>query len=208
MKPVTEHALFSALTVTNFKIPCAVFTFISTVFAFVSTVFTFVSTVFTFVSTVFTFVSTVFTFVWAINIYRAPNSQCLIHLPSLSPFLPSANKGDVNEERREIAAYSGRQLNLQSVNRFTPTPRHTGATASHPSSLGPTASQALALFCDCLENGMSAMLVMRSARGGNNISFTCRELNSSAATAEQGKKKRPAIVPKSVRRTRGGEKSG
>jgi hypothetical protein len=94
------------------------------------------------------------------------------------------------------AAYSGRQPNLQSVNRFTPTPQHPGATASHPSSLGPTASRALALFCDCLENGMSARLVMRSARVGNNISFTCRELNSSAATAEQSRKKRPASSKK------------
>jgi len=73
------------------------------------------------------------------------------------------------------AAYSGRQPNLQSVNRFTPTPQHPGVTASHPSSLGPTASRALALFCDCVANGMFARLVMRSARGGNNISFTCRE---------------------------------
>jgi hypothetical protein len=39
---------------------------------------------------------------------------------------------------------------------------------------------------------MSARLVMRSARGGNNINFTCRELNPSAARAEQGSKKRPA----------------
>jgi hypothetical protein len=43
---------------------------------------------------------------------------------------------------------------------------------------------------------MSARLVMRSERGGNNISFTCRELNSSTATAAQGSKKRPASSKK------------
>jgi hypothetical protein len=37
-----------------------------------------------------------------------------------------------------------------------------------------------------------ARLVMRSARGGNNISFTCREMNPYAARAEKGSKKRPA----------------
>ncbi len=94
------------------------------------------------------------------------------------------------------AASSGRQPNPRSVNRLTPTPQHTGDTASHPSSLGPTAARALALFCECLENSMSARLVMRSARGGNNISFACRELGSSAATAEQGSKKRPASSKK------------
>jgi hypothetical protein len=129
------------------------------------------------------------------------------YLPPLSPPphpLPTRETSMRSDKGTEGdgAASSGRSRTFGWSTDSPPPPmQHTGATASYPSSLSPTALGALALFCNCLENDMSARLVMRSVRGGNSISFTCSEFKSSAARST-----RPVL--NKVRRTRGGEKSG
>jgi hypothetical protein len=93
---------------------------------------------------------------------------CVFPAQAQHPLLPLQGGG----YQRRMTISSKQCTHSNTTTFLSPAGEYSGWSAQI---LGPAASRALALYFDCLVNCMPARFLLQAKRGGQQISFTCRD---------------------------------
>ena len=109
-------------------------------------------------------------------------------IPCSSPAHPSPLRGGGYQRRMTVSSTYSTHSNT------TPSPPPAEQNCSSVTQiLGPIASRALSLYCECLVHRTPAKFVLQTKRGRQQLSFTCRDIPAgSTAVSKNLSRRRPA----------------